>query len=127
MVQVTTHYTPSTRSQLAKRSWDVAAARTARESSASSAKLIALADTTPDATIVDSLHVIPNVADQLQQLQGLAILCADQLTGVVQRADRVLKRCAGEEQRLAQSVHKAAFNGFADVEQPQSLLRSLVA
>ena len=113
--------------QLAKRSWDAAAARCAASASTSATELIALAAAQPDAQALEALPELPDIAGGLSQLQGLAALCADQLSGAVQRADRLVKQCAVGQQQLAAAAHKAAFKGLPDVQRPQNLLRAVAA
>ena len=87
----------------------------------------ALVDAAPNQSVLDALPPLPDIGGQLLELGTVSDLCADQLDGAIKKAALVTTTCAADGQRLAQAVHKVSFQAFLDVEQPQALLRSLVA
>lgn len=109
----------------AKRNWEAAAAASAASSSALDA--LAARDAQPNAQVLEQLPPLPNIAGQLRELGGLAMLCADQLAGAVHRASHVTKQHVEDQQKLAQASHSVAFQDCLDVRQPKKLILSVAS
>lgn len=79
----------------------------------------------PAATDLE-LPPLPNLAEQLDKLQTIAALHADQVELVLRRVGTMGEESARQRKQLASAAHHASFSGYAHVGDPKLLIRSLV-
>jgi len=69
----------------------------------------------------------PQLNGQIEQMRMCAALTADQIEAAVKQVARVCSQSDALRQTICKTAHQQAFSGFLDIEEPRSLIRSLVA
>lgn len=72
------------------------------------------------------LPPLPLLGEQLAKLQGVAALHADQVELTLRRVSAMCDESALQRKQLSSSAHQASFSGYASVNEPRLLIRSLV-
>lgn len=84
------------------------------------------ADAAPAEPAELELPELPNLAEQLARLQGVAALHADQAELTLRRVGAMVDESAVQRKQLAASAHHTSFSGYVSVNEPKLLIRSLV-
>lgn len=87
--------------------------------------LAATAASPPRAATLD-LPPLPSMAEQLSKLQSVAALHADQTELTLRRVAAMCDESSLQRKQLASAAHHASFSGYASVNDPKMLIRSMV-